>query len=123
MPTSEPVRGQGCLKISVGLPADRAAGLGWLLFGAEPNVDVVLVSYGPNGPGSWREVGLDDQGRAVFRFPDGRFPRGDRGFFDPHTPPVSEGVEIDCSQFDAAWQLRPIVPLSFGERLRELRRR
>jgi hypothetical protein len=116
---SEPVLDSGCFSIYVGVSPDDRRGLGWLLFGEGPDVENLLVSYGADGPGSWREVGLDVHGRVVFRFPDSRFHLGDRGLFDPHTPPVGTGMAVDCADFDRAWDLPPIVPPQFRDRVAE----
>jgi hypothetical protein len=82
------------------------------MFGETPAVDTVLIACGRDEPGWWREVGLDVEGKVVHRFPDQRFPWGDRGFFDPHTPPIGEAIEASCDEFDSAWNAEPILPSS-----------
>jgi hypothetical protein len=81
------------------IPTEYSDEIGYLLVGIDPAFEY-----------AWREVGLDRSGNVVHRCPDQRFPMGGYGWFDPHTPPVSEGVAISKDEFEHAWSLEPILP-------------
>ena len=66
----------------------------------------------------WRCQG--GSGRAVFRFPDARFPLVTGGSTIPLPPPVGTGTPIECAAI-AAWNLRPIVRPSFLQRVGAVR--
>jgi hypothetical protein len=87
--------------------------VGWFRIPVEsdpPDLAFLVVGIDPAGPCAWREVGVDPAGDVVHRCPDERFEMGTYGWFDPHTPPVSEGVPISREEFEAAWAQEPVLP-------------
>jgi hypothetical protein len=76
----------------------------------DDEIEVLLVGIDPASEYSWREVGLDRAGNVVHRCPDRRFPMGEYGLFDPHTPPVSEGIPISKEDFEQTWSRAPVLP-------------